>query len=323
MKQVLITGASGFVGRHLLRLLRDERPDWRVHAWGHQYDEEAAAGVAWSSVDISEFDQVAAAVRAAQPDYVVHLAAASHVGGSFRDPRGTWAVNVMGLLNLLEALALERPDATVAFVSSSEVYGESFKSGVPVDERAPLKPLNPYAASKAAGEVLAQTYARQGLRIVSLRPFNHIGPGQREEFAVPGFAAQIARIEAGLQEPRIEVGNLENLRDFHDVRDTVRAYLAALERAESLPVGAIFNLCSGAARKITHVLGDLLSLSSAKVTIVTDPNRLRPSEIAVACGDGSQAAARLAWKPQVGWSTSLRDVLDDWRDRVRRPGAQG
>lgn len=325
-ERILLTGATGFVGPRLLDALRaGPFKDARFLVW--DYRPAAAAPEAApdfsspksdysTNIDIRSVVAVSESVAAFRPTRVVHLAAQSHVPTSFAKPELTWQINVMGTLNLFEALRRHAPAAGVLYVGSAEVYGRSFQRGAALNENAILQPLNPYAASKAAADIMAGEYAARGLRVVRLRPFNHIGPGQREEFVAAAFAAQVARIEAGLQEPVLRVGNLEARRDFLDVADVVRAYVLALEKIDTLPPGLVMNLCSGTVRRIGDLLDGLLALAARAVRVEPDPARLRPSDTPVAAGSADVAAEYLGWRPEVPFETTLRSILDDWRRRV-------
>jgi GDP-4-dehydro-6-deoxy-D-mannose reductase len=312
---ILITGATGFVGPYLLEALRRSAKlsAAQVVVWGYNQQNHAADP---ASVDIRNFDEVEGAVRTLQPDYVIHMAAQSHVPTSFENPHLTWDVNVMGTLNLFEAVKTHVPRAAVLFVSSSEVYGKSFQSGQALDEASLLQPQNPYAASKAAADIMAGQYAAQGMQVIRVRPFNHIGPGQRHEFVVPAFASQIARIEAGQQDPILKVGNLEAQRDFLDVRDVVRAYLLALEQIESLDPGLILNICSGNPKKISELLQGLLNHTDCDIKIEEDPDRMRPSEIPLAAGDSTAVSACLDWQPRIPLDKTLGEILTYWRNKI-------
>jgi nucleoside-diphosphate-sugar epimerase len=203
------------------------------------------------------------------------------------------------------------------YPSSADAYGRSFRAGVALDERAPLSPLNTYGATKASAELALGAMAADGLRLVVLRPFNHTGAGQTADFAVPAFARQIARIEAGTQPPSLRTGTLETRRDFLDVRDVCDAYVAAIAHAGALPSGSLFNIASGVARRIGDIVDALLEIAGIRAAIETDSGLLRPTDIAVAIGDASAARSALEWSPRVAWETTLRDVLDDWRLRVK------
>jgi GDP-4-dehydro-6-deoxy-D-mannose reductase len=316
-QRILVTGASGFVGRHLLRAIAESRPDWAVTGWYLGEEPKSPPNVRWTAVDLQSPAAVSACVSDAAPTQVVHLAAAADVGGSFTNAHQTWSINVMGTLNLLEATLKHAPDANLLLVSSSEVYGDSFNAGVPLDESAPLSPQNPYAASKAAAELLARTYIKRGLKLAIARPFNHIGPGQSEHFAVSAFARQLARIEAGLQAPELRVGNLDAQRDFTDVRDIVRGYIALASTSEQWEPGLTVNLCSGTSRRIGDVLEELIELSGIAVKIVPDPARLRPADIPLAAGTADTARKLVGWQPVIPWRDTLRSVIADWRIRAK------
>jgi GDP-4-dehydro-6-deoxy-D-mannose reductase len=229
----------------------------------------------------------------------------------------TWRANVAGLLNLADTLLAEAPDACLVFASSSEVYGRAFLSGQAMDEDEPPQPVGIYARTKRVGEeLLADVLTGSGVRLLTLRPFNHTGPGQDERFVVSSFAHQIARIEAGLIPPRLAVGNLEARREFLDVRDVARAYAEVIAHAETLASGTVLNVATGAPRRIADVLADLTAQAHRSFAVEADPARMRPSEIAVATGDASRLRAATGWEPRIPWSTTLADILADARRRV-------
>ena len=297
---ILVTGASGFVGTHLLSELRRRLP---------------AAALIRSAFDITDAEAVADGVARAAPTAVFHLAAVAAPADAHRDPGHAWRVNLDGTLNL--ARACLAASCTLLFASSADAYGASFAAGSPLDEGAPLAPLNTYGATKAAADLALGAMSAEGLRAIRLRPFNHTGPGQTESFAVPAFARQIARIEAGLQERVIHVGALDTLRDFLDVRDVCAAYVTALERAADLPPRCILNLASGRPRRVGDVLRDLMQAAGVSADIQTESTRLRSSEISAAVGNSGLAARLLDWSPLIAWEQTLADVLADWRRRVR------
>jgi GDP-4-dehydro-6-deoxy-D-mannose reductase len=312
--RILITGAAGFVGRHLLATLRRD---------------DAAAELLTpdqAECDITDAAALDRLVAACRPTACVHLAGIAAIPAARRDPAAAWRVNLDGTLNLARALLAHAPEAALLFVSSADVYGGSFRAGRPLDEQAPLAPLNTYAATKAAADLaLGALAAEGGLRVVRLRPFNHTGPGQSDAFVVPAFARQVARIAAGRQPPRLQVGALAPERDFLDVRDVCAAYAACLravgpEAADPIPPGTIVNLASGVPRRIGDVLAALLARAGVAAEIETTAHLLRPSDIAVAAGEAGRAAALLGWRPVVPWEQTLDDVLDDWRRRVAAEG---
>lgn len=292
--RILITGAGGFAGGYLVAELRRRFPAAVLHT---------------DPFDVTDPDAVAAAVAAAAPDACVHLAAISSVPAARRDAGRAFAVNLGGTLHLAHALLDHVPECRLIHIGSADCYGASFRTGKPLDEAAPLAPLNVYAASKAAADLaLGALAAEAGLRAVRFRPFNHTGPGQSADFAIPAFAAQIARIRDGSQEAVIQVGNLDPERDFLDVRDVVRAYALALERFDTLPSGAVFNLASGVPRRIGNILEAMIAASGMAIRVAQDPARLRPVEIPSASGDASAARAALGWQPEIAFEATLAAI---------------
>ncbi|GAC1341600.1 MAG: GDP-mannose 4,6-dehydratase [Acetobacteraceae bacterium] len=304
LRRILVTGAAGFVGRHLLPALRAAFPEAELLEAGFDVTDRAA---------------VSAEVASARPEAVVHLAAVAAPSEARQDPDLAWRVNLGGTLNVARAVLAEAPGCTLLFASSADAYGASFRQGVAVDERAALAPQNTYGATKAAADLALGAMAAEGLRCIRMRPFNHTGVGQSDAFVVPAFARQVARIAAGLQERVLHVGALEPMRDFLDVRDVCAAYVAALIRRDALAPGAIVNVASGEARRIGDVLAALLELAEVSAEIRTDTARLRPSDIAVAVGDAGLARRELGWAPVIPWSQTLAEVLADWRVRVGEP----
>ncbi|MCS6891738.1 MAG: GDP-mannose 4,6-dehydratase [Rhodovarius sp.] len=314
--RILVTGAAGFVGRHLLTALRRTFPAARLIAGLHHRPAEG-----WDAalpIDLSDPAAVAAALATAEPDAVVHLGAQANVAASFRDPLGTFRANLDGSLHLAEAIRQRGPACRLLFVSTGEIYGLSFRRGVPLDEEAPLAPANPYAAAKAAADIALGEMALRGLSVLRVRPFNHVGPGQSEGFAVAAFARQVARIEAGLQPPVMQVGALDRWRDFLDVRDVAAAYALLLARWEALPNGAAVNIASGTARRIGDVLQALLDRAGLAVRIEESAAALRPTDVVSSLGDAGRIRAALGWAPTIPWEQTLDAVLADWRERIRQ-----
>ncbi|MGH7083486.1 MAG: NAD-dependent epimerase/dehydratase family protein [Acetobacteraceae bacterium] len=309
-QRILLTGGAGVVGHHLRSALAVRFPAARVLSTG----EREQAGI--RRLDVTDEAAARAVIGDFRPDAVIHLAAVSAVIEANRDAERAWRVNLDGTRRLARAVLERVPDACFLFVSSAAVYGRSFRPGQPVIESAPLAPLDTYAATKAAAEMALSALTSEGLRVVRLRPFNHIGPGQSEAFAIGAFAAQIARIEAGLQPPELAVGSLTAERDFLDVRDVAAGYALALEKAEALENGIALNLASGTARRIGAVLEEVLSLARVPITVRTDEFRLRPVDLPRSVGDPTLAQRLLGWRPEIPWGQTLADLMADWRARV-------
>lgn len=314
---VLVTGATGFVGRHLLDLLVQE--DVQVTAWRRAGAGEtlpaahaASPRVEWVDVEVASRDGVDAAVRRAPPEHVYHLAGASHVGRSWDDATTTLETNVLGTHHLLEALRAAAPEARVLLPCSALVYRPS---DGPLAEDSPVGPSSPYGISKLAQEMLGRAaWQADGQQVLLSRSFNHIGPGQAPGFFASSFARQVALAEAGRAAPVIEVGNLEARRDLTDVRDTVRAYRALV--ASGVP-GRPYNVCSGRAYRIGDILDLLLDLARVRVEVRQDPARLRPHDVPVVLGDAGRVLGETGWSAAIPMARTLEDLLADWRARVR------
>src|SRR5208282_3801722 len=229
-------------------------------------------------LDVTDAERTLAVIQAEQPTHVMHLAGISVISQANRDLRKTWEVNTQGTLNVALAIKARAPACRLIFCSSAQVYGGSFRSGTPLAEDAPLDPENFYAATKAAADILIGQMAKAGLRAIRLRPFNHTGPGQPPTLAVASFASQIAAIERGEQQPVMKVGNLSMRREFLDVRDVVDAYLRTIQRFDSLPNGAVFNISSGEAIAVEAILKMLLAMSSDEIEVTPDPELMRPND---------------------------------------------
>jgi GDP-4-dehydro-6-deoxy-D-mannose reductase len=307
--QVFVTGASGFVGGHLVATLRARNHDVFMIDRGDRTDMLGA--------DVTDASAVDGAMELAQPDAVAHLAAQAFVPASLDDPGATLTVNVGGTLNVLAA-ARRLHDAgrriRVLVTSSAEVYGAQPPEAYPLRETTATRPANPYAASKVAAEALVSAYARSfGLDAVATRAFNHIGAGQDERFAVPAFALQLARIAAG-GEPVMKVGNLTTSRDVLDVRDVCEAYARLLEGAGT--AGEIYNVCSGTATPMREILRRLIEIAHVPVEVREDPERMRPADVPVSVGDATKLREATGWAPSIALAAALREVYEDARARV-------
>jgi GDP-4-dehydro-6-deoxy-D-mannose reductase len=314
--RALITGINGFVGGHLAEHLLASG-GWEV--WGLARQPrlslaDLAGHVQLTIADLSDLDQVVAALDAIQPDVVFHLAAQSNVPRSFEDPAATLSINILAQLHLFQAVLRLRQNPLLLIAGSNEIYGQITPEELPLGEDAPLRPVSPYAVSKASQDLLAYQYhASHGLRNIRLRPFNHIGPRQSEQFVVSAFAAQIARIEAGRQEPVIRVGNLTAERDFTDVRDMVRAYALAAQHGQ---VPLAYNIGSGRCVSIQRLLDMLLTLSECDISVEPDPSRMRPADVPRIVSDSQRFRQDTGWEPQIPLEQTLYDVLECWRDSV-------
>ncbi|MFT3791170.1 MAG: GDP-mannose 4,6-dehydratase [Rudaea sp.] len=302
MKQIFVTGATGFAGRHFRDLL-DTLPDWRMHGASHDLDLRDGAGV-----------QRAVAALPAVPDAVLHLAAQSNVPQAFADPQATFDINFFGTLRLLQALRAAGFRGRFLFVGSADAYGLVPERELPIGEDHALRPRNPYSVSKVAAEALAYQWSQtEGFDVVLARPFNHIGPGQDERFAVASFARQVAEIALGRREPRIETGDIDVTRDFTDVRDVVRAYVALLQHGES---GRVYNIGSGRETRLREILGRLIEFGGVQTEIVSAPGRLRPAEQRRMCADTHRIRDRTGWQPRYGLDQTLIDILEYWKEKL-------
>lgn len=312
--RVFITGIEGFVGRHLgVRLTADGH-----EVVGSVLAEERLAGAPGAVVafDVRDAAAVARAIGAAGADAVVHLAGEASVGRSFADPATTFAVNADGALNVLEACRKART-GRVLLVTSCEVYGAPDPDRGPVAEAAPLAPISPYGASKAAQDLLGQQYwLGYRLPVVRARPFPHTGPGHRPPYLFPSVARRIAEAEAGSGAAEIAVGAVDVVRDLLDVRDVVDAYARLLEAGRP---GAAYNVATGRAREMRVALGRLLDLARAPVRLTTDPERRRPADFAWLVGDPARLEEATGWRPRIAWETTVEELLDEQRSRVPAP----
>lgn len=306
--KILVTGAGGFVGRHLLPVLAASFPDAELIGCG--------SGAGQTALDVTDPTAVDALVARLQPDACVHLAAIAAIGDARLHPDRTWQVNLHGTLALAGAILRHAPACRLVYASSADLYGASFRAGIRLNEAALLAPLNVYGSTKAAADLALGAMAAEGLRVVRVRPFNHTGPGQSTGFVVPAFARQVMRIAAGLQPAVIKVGDLSPLRDFLDVRDVCAAYAACLRPELDILPGTILNIASGQPIRVGTVLDMLIEAAGITAEIETQGDLLRKADIPLAAGDSSAARAMLGWAPRIAWATTLRDVIEDWRGRV-------
>lgn len=321
--RVLITGITGFAGSHLADFILAQDPTIQVHGTRRWRSKEDAADhlegrVTFHECDITDAHNVYHVVERVKPDRIFHLAAQSYVPASWDSPADTFHTNIVGQCNLFEAVRRLRSsgyDPVIQVAGSSEEYGRVAESDLPITENTPLHPLSPYAVSKVAQDYMAYQYWQSfRIRAIRTRAFNHEGPRRGEVFVVSNFCKQIAEIERERRPPVIQVGNLEAIRDFTDVRDIVRAYWLATERCAP---GDVYNIASGVGHRIGDVLQQLLAMASRRdITVQQDPQRMRPSDVPVLIGDSAKFRQRTGWEPRIAFAQTLQDSLSYWRSRV-------
>ncbi|HYM26328.1 MAG TPA: GDP-mannose 4,6-dehydratase [Vicinamibacterales bacterium] len=307
MKTTLVTGAAGFAGSHLLDQLAADEPAGTVVAWHRLARGDGPPGVRWQAVDMLDRSAVSAAIAETRPAVVFHCAGAAHVQRASAGAEAAFAINVRGTQFLLDALAVNNVPCRVLVPSSAMVYQPSARAHTEGD---PLVPPNAYGLSKLAQEMLAARASTNGISVGIARAFNHVGPRQDPSFVVSDFARQIARIEAGAAPPEMVVGNLEAQRELTDVRDTVRAYRAVVDRGQP---GRPYNISSGRAFAIGELLERLLTRARVPITVRTDPARFRANDVTILVGDPSRIREELGWAPQISLDRTLDDVLEYWR----------
>src|SRR4051812_42359328 len=295
--RVFVTGGHGFVGR------------WLVEHLTASGDEVIAP----EELDVTDPSSIGGALAGARPDAIYHLAAFTHVGQSWDDPTEAFRVNAEGTLVLLEAARACQPAPRVLVVGSAEVYGQVPADRLPVSESTPLQPVTPYAASKAAAEMVAiQAHLGHQLPVLRVRPFNHVGPGQAPTFVVSSLARNVAEAERK-GTGSVRVGNLSPKRDFTDVRDVVAAYRRVM--VDGRP-GAAYNVCSGRSVAIDSLARQLLALSDADLELEVDPDLFRPVDVPDVRGDPALIRETTGWEPVVPLEQTLRDTLDYWRHEL-------
>lgn len=317
-KKVLITGATGFVGSHLVDyLLKNHKYDihcikrWRARTENVTHFQDK---VNWWECDLRDAVSIDTIIKGVSPDLIFHLAAQSHVPTSWNSPAETLETNIIGELNLFDAVRKAGINPRIQIAGSSEEYGLVYKNETPIKETNPLRPLSPYGVSKVAQDMLAyQYYKSYGLKIIRTRAFNHTGPRRPPVFVCSAFACQIARIDKSLENPVLNVGNLKAIRDFTDVRDVVKAYYLTILNGKP---GEVYNIASGQGHKISEILNMLLAEITLKVWVDEDESKLRPSDVPVLIGDATKFKKATGWSPKIPLRQTLRDLLNYWRERL-------
>ncbi len=334
MKGIFITGATGFVGRHLIAALNGAGGAARAEIFGSCFPERpescsdlcaAAPNTRLLHLDLRNGGQAVDAVKAVKPDWILHLAALSQVRLSWEKRREVFDTNLLGTYNLFEAARLHAPKARVLFVSSSDVYGFLTPHRRALRETDGGSVVSPYAFTKKSGELLSEFYAlREKLPVIVARPFPHTGPGQTPVFVCADWARQVALIEkfkrheeatAGKRSdvPVMHVGNLTLRRDYMDVRDVVRAYILLMKKGRP---GEIYNVSSGQAPSLEWILKTLISFSKRRIVYEIDPARVREVDIPFLAGDNRKIRRETGWEPKIPLARTLRDMLEYWRARV-------
>ena len=325
MGNVLITGITGMVGSHLADFLL-ENTDWKIYGlcrWNDNLENiehlsnliNKKDRIELIYGDLNDMVSVIRAVELSNPDYVFHLAAQSYPQTSFISPIETLQTNIIGTTNLLEAL--KHKDAKIHVCSSSEIFGKVPKDKLPINEECSIHPASPYAISKVGTDLIGRYYAEaHGMKIMVTRMFTHTGPRRGDVFHESTFAKQIAMIEAGLQEPKIYVGNLQSLRTYADVRDAVKAYYMLLT-INPIP-GECYNIGGEYTCTVEETLYHLVRLSSLhNIEIIKDKDRLRPIDADLQIPDTSKFRAHTGWKPEISYETTMLDLLNYWRDKIK------
>jgi len=316
--KVLITGITGFVGSHLgdYLLTKPEVEVYGTYRWRSDrknIDHIKDRLKLWEC-DLKDASSVSRIVNEIKPDKIFHLAAQSFVPSSWHAPAETLTTNIVGELNLFEAVRRAGLNPWIQIAGSSEEYGMAYNKELPIKENSPLRPLSPYGVSKVGQDLLAyQYYMSYKLNVVRTRGFNHTGPRRGEVFVCSDFARQIVLVERGLQPPVMRVGNLDAERDFTDVRDMVRAYWLSLEKCKP---GEVYNICSGKSYKISAVLEMLLGMTKETIEVKVNESKFRPSDVLVLQGDSSKFRKETGWEPEIPFEKTLKDIIDYWRGRI-------
>jgi len=319
--KALITGITGFVGSHLAEFLLEKGAEvfgtfrWRSPRINieHIMDD-----ITLINCELLDSSSVKSCIETVKPEVIFHLAAQSYVPVSFNEPAATLETNIIGTLNILEAVKQCKIDPVIHICSSSEVYGQVKKEEIPIKETNVFRPASPYAVSKVGEDMISlQYFLSYGIKTIRSRMFTHTGPRRGEVFVVSAFAKQIAKIELGLQEPLLKVGNLDSVRTFLDVRDAVKAYYMLVQQCTP---GEVYNIGGNATMTVGEMLDLLLSYSTMKdkIKVEVDKELLRPSDVTLQIPDISKFVNITNWKPEIPLEKTLKDTLDYWREMLKR-----
>lgn len=311
--KALIIGAAGFVGGHLINHLCsiENIETFATKLKAEKISNECIGKENVYDLDICDDVQTKTVMDIIRPDYIFHLAAQSSVSLSWKEPALTYNINVIGTINILEAIRKLELTTRILLIGSAEEYGRIERDELPINENAPIRPSNPYAVSKASQEAIAKLYVQAyGIDIIMVRAFNHIGPGQSTSFAIPDFAKQLVDIESGRKEPVIYTGNLNAKRDFTDVRDIVEGYCKLVRKGIT---GEIYNIGSGRSYSIKELLRKMIEISGKNIEVKNDPARFRPVDISELRADITKIKTQANWHPHITIDDSLEDILNYWR----------
>lgn len=312
MQKILVTGANGFAGQHLIQVLE---PDYQIIGLINKSKLEGSQNVQYVSGNILDRGFLEDLIKKYQPEKIIHLAAIAPTWS--QDPENIFKINLIGTLNLYLAVESQKKSSgfepKIVYISSAEVYGKTPNPGK-ISEENPFFPANYYGTSKIAADRLSYQMSQSAkLKIIIIRPFNHTGPGQLQGFFVPDMASQIVKIENDPEESKLMAGNLESIRDISDVRDIVQGYKKILET--DVPSGETFNICSGQGIKMKDLLEKLLGFANKPILVVEDPKRMRPSEVPITVGDNSKFKRLTGWEPKIPIDQTLQDTLEYWRNK--------
>ncbi len=312
MRRILITGGTGFVGSHLIALLRADNTS--IISMSSSKRLADIPGAEYLRVDIRNPEEVRVALREASPDEIYHLAAVSAVDASWKNPRHAFDVNVLGSYNIFDAALNLSPAPRVLNVSTSQVYASSDSV---LTESSPLHPDNPYAATKAMTELLTVQYGRsRGGGIITVRPFNHTGPGQLPHFVLSSIAKQLAEIRIGIRPAVLALGNINVRRDFTDVRDVVRAYKMIMDKGSP---GETYNVCSGTTTGLREIVEMFRKAAGVEVSVESDNEKIRSNDSDIVWGSPSKIRERTGWIPEIPMVKTIQDMLTFWGDELLQP----